>query len=478
MTQRVEQQMLRGGRRQAGGSVDTAAQLGNMFADIGWSRGEQNPPPPPEPSLSQALMAGKGGGNPMGAGMGGASMAQGGYVDVPGYYQQGGTSQPSLGRQWIDDLERQKRIFDENVRQWRQQIQPQPQLQQPVPLPRPDPRDERLHDYWLRNRPLNRPAPDDDGTDNNGTVQRFPLPLSRNIEDRRGVDPTMPPPMQSTPPIPYRPPSDYQRGGEVPYTEGSRRFGRLPAITPPLPNWQTPQPLPIGDPERIGQWVPRWADSLRFTRDTGTVGALAGGYQRGGAAPALGIPAMNTMASQAHYGAMNMRPAIGRPPGIHLMSSPSIPGRTDRIPMRARAGSYVLPADVVSGLGQGNTHAGARMWGQAIMAAAGPAGAGTMGMRRASIPRPPSMPGLTRPTRVPSPNRALGFADGGGDGGVGGDEYVPIITAGGEVLIDPEIVEALGNGSEMLGKRKLAESVLHVRKQVIEHLKKLPRPVA
>jgi len=186
-----------------------------------------------------------------------------------------------------------------------------------------------------------------------------------------------------------------------------------------------------------------------------------GYYQRGG----LGVPQMNTMASQAHYSAINMRPAIGRPPGIHLMASSSIPGRTDRIPMRARPGSYVLPADVVSGLGQGNTHAGARMWGQAIMASV--PGAGTMGgLRRGSMPKPPGMPGLGRPAR--------GLADGGSVD----DEYVPIITAGGEVLIDPEVVEALGNGSELLGKRKLAESVLKVRKQTIDHLKKLPRPVA
>lgn len=187
--------------------------------------------------------------------------------------------------------------------------------------------------------------------------------------------------------------------------------------------------------------------------------------QRGGG---LGIPQMNTAASQAHYSALNMRPAIGRAPGVHLMASSSIPGRTDRIPMRARPGSYVLPADVVSGLGQGNTMAGAKMWGQAIQAAAGPMGAGTMGgMRRGSMPQ----------ARVPSLGRSAGkgFAEGGDIGG--GEEWVPIVTAGGEVLVDPEFVEALGNGSEMLGKRKLAESVLRVREQTIKHIKSLPRPV-
>ena len=181
---------------------------------------------------------------------------------------------------------------------------------------------------------------------------------------------------------------------------------------------------------------------------------------------------MNTAASQAHYSALNMRPAIGRAPGVHLMASSSIPGRTDRIPMRAAPGSYVLPADVVSGLGQGNTHAGARMWGQAIMASAGPAGVGTMGMRRGSIPKA-SVPRMGRGLGATATSK--GFAQG---GDVDEDGYVPIVTAGGEVLIDPEIVAALGNGSEMMGKRKLADSVLKVRKQVINELKKLPKPVA
>jgi hypothetical protein len=180
---------------------------------------------------------------------------------------------------------------------------------------------------------------------------------------------------------------------------------------------------------------------------------------------------MHTFGTQAHYSGANVRPAIN-PPGVHLMASSSIPGRTDRIPMRARQGSYVLPADVVSGLGQGNTMAGAKMWGQAIMAAVGgPSAMG--GLRRGSMPKA-SVPRMSARTR--------GFADGGMMGHNNGppmedDDYVPIVTAGGEVLVDPEFVEALGYGSEMLGKRRLAESVVSVRDQTIKHLKKLPRPV-
>ena len=35
-----------------------------------------------------------------------------------------------------------------------------------------------------------------------------------------------------------------------------------------------------------------------------------------------------------------------------------IPGRTDRLPIHVYSGSYVIPADIVSGLGEGNTLAG------------------------------------------------------------------------------------------------------------------------
>ena len=35
-----------------------------------------------------------------------------------------------------------------------------------------------------------------------------------------------------------------------------------------------------------------------------------------------------------------------------------IPGRTDRLPIHVYSGSYVLPADIVSGLAEGNTDAG------------------------------------------------------------------------------------------------------------------------
>jgi hypothetical protein len=153
-----------------------------------------------------------------------------------------------------------------------------------------------------------------------------------------------------------------------------------------------------------------------------------------------------------------------RAPGVHLIHSP-VPGRVDRIPMRARTGSYILPADVVSGLGQGNTYAGAKMWGQAIAHAVGPYG--TTNTIKPGQLRAPTL-------RMTSKPREPAFAR----GGAVDDGYTPIITAGGECLVDPEIVHALGQGDPEKGKKMLADSVKKVRGQVVKQIKGLPGPVS
>ncbi len=93
------------------------------------------------------------------------------------------------------------------------------------------------------------------------------------------------------------------------------------------------------------------------------------------------------------------------------------PGRTDTINTNVPAGAYVVPADVVSGLGEGNTLAGSavidRMFATAPYAVAQPRirhGAGA--------PRPPAV--VHNPTDDPSPTvdtsfiNSAGRADGGG----------------------------------------------------------------
>src|ERR1017187_5366615 len=86
----------------------------------------------------------------------------------------------------------------------------------------------------------------------------------------------------------------------------------------------------------------------------------------------------------------------------------SVAGRTDHLPMTVHTGSYVLPADIISGMGEGNTIAGfkhaRRMFGGQ------PYGGGAQPYNHEGGP--------------------YGMADGGGTHG--DDSGVPIVAAGGE----------------------------------------------
>src|SRR5262245_16386255 len=146
----------------------------------------------------------------------------------------------------------------------------------------------------------------------------------------------------------------------------------------------------------------QWPSTGLYSSGGGLVGLVPGEhFQRGG----LTESGMSALGKQAHYSGLNVARELGavgaksqsiRAPrsvsGMKLVQS-ATPGRTDRIPVRARSGSFVLPADVVSGLGQGNTMAGAKMWGQAISHASGPYGTAGGGIRASrslpvSLPRP------------------------------------------------------------------------------------------
>jgi hypothetical protein len=245
----------------------------------------------------------------------------------------------------------------------------------------------------------------------------------------------------------------------------------------------------------------------------GLVHLAAGGLAK----PVLSSSSMNSMGSQSHFGARNVQgaapkgsnlaainvPAV-RSPGAHLINS-SVAGRSDRIPMRARTGSFVIPADVVSGLGEGNTMAGAKMWGQLLTHSVTGAAAG--GMRKGAAPAlkggigrgggsgpgsrvpPPPKAVIAPPQKVPYQNLPVsskglphGFQAGGFLGHNGGppiddgDDTTPIITAGGEMIVDPEIITALGGGDPEVGTDILCKSIEGVRKQVIAFQKTLGGP--
>lgn len=123
--------------------------------------------------------------------------------------------------------------------------------------------------------------------------------------------------------------------------------------------------------------------------------------------------------------------------GVHLgpIHSP-VAGRTDHLPMHVPSGSYVIPADIVSSLGEGNTMAGYRA--VKMMFRDAPTGA---------------------------------YAAGGGVG-----EPVPIVAAGGEYVLSPDEVIWAGRGDLDAGHRALDKWVTDTRKELINTLKKLPGP--
>lgn len=147
--------------------------------------------------------------------------------------------------------------------------------------------------------------------------------------------------------------------------------------------------------------------------------------------------------------------SIGRQmePRAGLIRS-TVPGRTDRLPMSVKPHSYVVPADVVSGAGQGNTLAGADLLHQAFKT--GPYGTSLpKGGGRSTIPKAP---------------RVGSFAEGGDAGDV------DIVAAGGEFVIEPEDVERIGGGDMKRGHDLLDAMVHRIRKHTAKRLLKLPGP--
>lgn len=145
-----------------------------------------------------------------------------------------------------------------------------------------------------------------------------------------------------------------------------------------------------------------------------------------------------------------------------MIRSP-VPGRTDKLPLNVPAGSYVLPADIPSALGQGNTMAGGQILQK--MFSSGP-----YGMRAPRGGGRPNVGSLSIARR--------GHADG-GEADMPPDQedsHIPIIAAGGEWIIHPDVVRALGAGDLTKGHRILDKFVLHTRKENIKTLKKLPGP--
>lgn len=112
-----------------------------------------------------------------------------------------------------------------------------------------------------------------------------------------------------------------------------------------------------------------------------------------------------------------------------------IPGRTDKIPMDVKSGSFVIPADIVSGLGQGNTLAGIKK---------------VQDLFEHHVSGFPAEADISEP--------------------------VPIIAAGGEYVLSPATVKKYGKGDINRGHNELDKWVIKTRKELINTLKNLPGP--
>ena len=126
----------------------------------------------------------------------------------------------------------------------------------------------------------------------------------------------------------------------------------------------------------------------------------------------------------------------------------SVSGRTDHLPMHVKSGSYVIPADIISAMGEGNTMSGFKS------------------AHRIFAGTPYS--GEATPYGAEMPRRA--------EGGEVDHELVPIVAAGGEYVISPDDVVKIGKGSLDAGHRILDSFVKKMRNKTIKTLQKLPGP--
>lgn len=145
-------------------------------------------------------------------------------------------------------------------------------------------------------------------------------------------------------------------------------------------------------------------------------------------------------------------------------------GRTDRIPLAVMADSHVIPADVVSGLGQGTTLGGARVLEQAMHSA--PYAVSMPGRHGGStIPRPPAVPHAGFGQQEPGfGQQEPGFA-------IGGQPRIThILAAPGEFIVPPHIVHAWGQGDMRRGHDRIDDMIKRVRQHTIKWMKTAPPP--
>lgn len=149
-------------------------------------------------------------------------------------------------------------------------------------------------------------------------------------------------------------------------------------------------------------------------------------------------------------------------PHVGPIHSP-VAGRTDHLPMSVKSGSYVIPADIISAFGEGNTMAGFKI-------------------AHHIFESHPYFQGAQTPYGVSnSTPYGAGETPYGAKLATGGqaDDDAPlvqIVAAGGEFVISPEGVTSLGEGDINYGHDVLDSFVKQYRAKTVDTLKKLPGP--
>lgn len=169
-------------------------------------------------------------------------------------------------------------------------------------------------------------------------------------------------------------------------------------------------------------------------------------------------PARDLEPGQAYFGGSG-----GPSEKVHIgpIHSP-VAGRTDHLPVHVPSGSYVIPADIISAMGEGNTMAGFKVAEKIFKAA--PEQSGMPGMSMGELG---GMPGLKALPEMPEKRAA---------GGKTYNDLVPVIVAGGEYVIPPEDVERIGKGDMDKGHSELDRFVKGMRTRLVQTLRGLPGP--
>lgn len=118
----------------------------------------------------------------------------------------------------------------------------------------------------------------------------------------------------------------------------------------------------------------------------------------------------------------------------------ALPGRADHARLSVPSGSFILPSDTVSALGESNSAAGFAV---------------LQGM-------------FPQSQRMANGGEVVDDDQ--------GEEQVPVRLSSGEYVLDPETVAQVGGGDIGKGHKILNRFVLQVRREYVKRLRSLPRP--